>query len=197
MRRFALISTAVSMKKESIFLRCAIVVIIMAGPSTLVLGDVEVMTWVPPYSISACQDAVEANFGACDAKDGLTRIGLQFWVPLTDWTIKYADHEWYTPTDADVAWWRNWCSANGIECLLCVYNNNGSWDWNLARSAFANNRATFVDALVFEMDRLGLNGIDLDLEGIGNLDSDRSAFDQFVHDLWIELGCNNFFWRSK
>ncbi len=155
--------------------------------ASVIEPSMEIITWVPPYAISECQAAAEADFGTCDAKDGLTRVGLQFWVPLADGTIKYADHESYTPTDSDVSWWTNWCGANGIECLLTVYNNNGSWDWDLARSAFGSNRTTFVNALVSEMDRLGLDGVDIDLEGIGTFDSDRAAFDQFIHDLWLEL----------
>ena len=143
----------------------------------------QVIGWVPPYAISQCQAAVTADFGAFDAKDGLTRVGLQFWVPRADGTLKYADHEWYVPRDTDVAWWRNWGAANGIKVLLTVYNNTGSWDWNLARSAFGTNRSTFVSALVTEMDRLGLDGIDLDLEGLGSLDADRPAFAAFVTDL--------------
>ena len=186
MRCFAFINIIHSMNGKS-SLMCAMILAISAALSTSAPGEIEVMTWVPPYAISACQDAVLADFGAYDAKDGLTRIGLQFWVPRSDGTIKYADHEWYTPTDADVAWWRDWCSNNDIECLLCIYNNTGRWDWNLARSVFADNRAAFVNALVSEMDRLGLDGIDIDLEGTGNLDGDRIAFDQFVHDLWLEL----------
>jgi hypothetical protein len=152
-------------------------------------ASTEVMTWVPPYAIAQCKTAVQTDFGQCNAKDGLTRVGLQFWVPRVDGTIKYADHEWYTPTDADIEWWRDWCSSNGIDCLLCVYNNTGSWDWNLARLAFANNKVTFVNSLVSEMDRLSLDGIDVDLEGLDPaiLPSDRGAFDQFVHDLSVQV----------
>ena len=189
MKYFAFSDTIRTMNGKS-FLMCAMISAISAVLSASAPGKIEVMTWVPPYAISACQDAFLADFGACDAKDGLTRIGLQFWVPRPDGTIKYADHESYTPTDADVAWWQSWCTTNGIECLLCLYNNTGKWDWNLARSAFADNRATFVNALVSEMNRLGLDGIDIDLEGTGNLDGDRIAFDQFVHDLWLELSAS-------
>jgi len=149
--------------------------------------SIEVIAWVPPYAIAACQAAVQADFGEYDAVDGLTRVGLQFWVPQTNGTLKYADHEWYTPTDADVAWWTDWGATNEIEILLTIYNNIGSWDWNLARSAFASNRTIFVNALIAEMERLSLDGIDLDLEGIGDFESDRGTFDQFVHDLWVEL----------
>lgn len=150
-------------------------------------AQIEIISWVPPYAIEEARAAAEANFGACDVADGLTRVGLQFWVPNPDGTIKYADHEWYTPVDADVAWWRTWCDDNGVECLLTVYNNVGTWDWSLARSAFADNAATFVGALVDEMDRHALDGIDLDLEGIGALNADRAAYAAFVANLSAEL----------
>ena len=40
------------------------------------------------------------------------------------------------------------------------------WDWNLAVSAVkAGNGETLANALVAEMDRLGLDGVDIDLEG--------------------------------
>ena len=152
-------------------------------------GAIEIMTWVPPYAIEECQAVVEADFGECDAEDALTRVGLQFWIPNSDGTISYQNlGPWGNPNDADVTWWRDWCAANDIECLLTIYNNDGStWNWDLATSAFADNRATFVATLIAELDRLNLDGIDLDLEGIGDLNADRAAFDQFVHDLWLEL----------
>ncbi len=152
-----------------------------------VSNPIEVISWVPPYGIAACQAAVQANFGTCNVADGLTRLGLQFWTPNTNGTIKYANHEAYTPTDADVQWWKTWAAANNVEVLLCIYNNTGSWDWPLAVSAFANNRTTFINALIAEMDRLGLDGIDLDLEGVGSFDSDRAAFNLFVQELSVEL----------
>jgi len=159
------------------------------GASAARAGEIEIMTWVPPYAIEECQVVVETDFGECDAEDALTRVGLQFWIPNWDGSISYQNlGPWGNPGDADVIWWRDWCVANGIECLLTIYNNDGStWNWDLATAAFADNRATFVAALIAELDRLNLDGIDLDLEGIGSLNGDRVAFDQFVHDLWVEL----------
>ena len=147
------------------------------------------MSWVPPYSIGPSQTAVQADLGACDVPDALTRVGLQFWTPIADGTIKYADHEWYTPADTDVAWWVNWGQANDVDILLTIYNNDGNWNWPLARSAFDTNRTTLVSALVAEMERLNLDGIDIDLEGLDGeiIASDRVAFDLFIHDLSVEL----------
>lgn len=52
--------------------------------------------------------------------------------------------------------------------LLCVYNAvSGSWDWPLARAGFAENPNKFIDALMAEVERLELDGVDVDLEGNG------------------------------
>jgi len=141
-----------------------------------------IMSWVAPYNISACKTMAQADFGLCDPKDGLTRVGLQFWVINTNGTIKYS-YNGGMATDADVAWWTNWGQANGIKILLTVYNNDGNWNWELARSAFATNRTTLVNALLSEVDRLNLDGVDIDFEGIGSFDSDRAAFNVFVREL--------------
>jgi PKD repeat protein len=141
-----------------------------------------IMSWVAPYNIAACKAIAQADFGSCDAKDGLTRVGLQFWVPNTNGTIKYS-YNGGIATDADVAWWTSWGQANGIKILLTVYNNDGSWNWDLARSAFATNRTTLVNALIAEVDRLNLDGVDIDFEGIGSLDSDRASFNLFIREL--------------
>jgi PKD repeat protein len=145
-----------------------------------------IMSWVAPYNISACKTIAQADFGLCDPKDGLTRVGLQFWVPNTNGTIKYS-YNGGTATDADVAWWTNWGQANGIKILLTVYNNDGSWNWALARSAFATNRTTLVNALLTEVDRLNLDGVDIDFEGIGSFDADRASFNLFVRELSVGL----------
>ena len=165
----------------------AIFVFLALFPLSVRSQSIEIMSWVPPYAISQSQSAAQADFGLCDAADGLTRVGLQFWTPNSDGSIKYANHEFYTPQDSDVNWWKNWGAANNIEIFLTVYNNTGTWNWPLARSAFASNRSTFVSSLIAELDRLDLDGIDLDLEGIGSLNSDRADFNLFVHELWLQL----------
>jgi hypothetical protein len=89
-------------------------------PTTISSGSVEVMSWVPVYAIAQAQSVAQADFGSCDAVDGLSRVGLQFWTPNSNGTIKYANHEFYTPNDADVTWWKNWAAANGIELFLTI-----------------------------------------------------------------------------
>ena len=157
-------------------------------------GPNVIMSWVPPYSFDATMTSAEADLGACSPKDVLTRVGLQWWIPNPDGTIDYQNlgAGWGDPNDADVAWWRNWATANGVELLLTIYNipNDGSiWDWNLARSAFKDNRATHVAALVAEVERLGLDGVDIDYEGIDPdpISGDREAFAQFIAEFGAEL----------
>jgi GH18 family chitinase len=67
--------------------------------------------------------------------------------------------------DGNVAWFRDWGKANGVKVTLCVVNHVGGWNWAEAKRSFADNRAAFANSLVAEADRLGLDGVDLDLEG--------------------------------
>jgi hypothetical protein len=146
----------------------------------------QVIGWVPPYAMEASMRGLESSpaVGAT-----LTRIGLQLWNPSVDGRGLV-----FAPIDAtgkqvaasDVVRFRDWAKVRGIHVLLTVYNNSqvfGKWDWALARRAFADHRTEFIQALVAEMDKYQLDGIDLDLEGEGDLSADRVAYAVFVRDL--------------
>lgn len=119
----------------------------------------------------------------------LTRIGLQLWNPSVEGrglVLAPVDATGKQVTGSDVVRFRDWAKARDIQVLLTVYNNSqvlGKWDWPLARRAFADHRAEFIQALVAEMDKYQLDGIDLDLEGEGDLSADRAAYAAFVRDL--------------
>src|SRR5262249_2426779 len=138
-------------------------------PSPPVIG------WVAPYAMDASMRALEATPGAAA---GLTRMGLQFWNPGADGTpggLAATDKTGQPVPPADVRRFRDWARQRGIAVLLTVYNNSSvteRWDWTLARNAFLLHRADFVRGLVDEMDRYQLDGIDIDLEGEGDLDAD-------------------------
>ena len=69
---------------------------------------------------------------------------------------------------------------------LTVYNNSqvtGQWDWPLAQRAFKDNRSDFIKALIAEMGKYKLDGIDLDLEGEGFHDEDRLSYAVFIKEL--------------
>ena len=140
----------------------------------------EVMSWVPSYGIGACKNVLNGTYGKYKAKDGLTHIGLQFWQPTNSGGVTFSG----AGAD-DAKWFVDWGKTNNVKVLLTVFNAGGNgWDWNLAVTAFANNRTAFANALVAEMDKHGLDGVDLDLEGNGLKTNDhRTEYKAFVIEL--------------
>lgn len=148
----------------------------------------EVMSWVPPYAIETCKTVLDSNFGAFSPSNGLTRLGLQFWIPTASGGVVRTTEYGAIP-DSDVIWFKNWGRVNGTEVLLCLFNNvDGLWDWNLAVSAFRDNRSNFVANLVATVKTYNLDGVDIDLEGpVTPTPGDRLAFKQFLEALSAEL----------
>jgi hypothetical protein len=140
------------------------------------------IAWVPSYSIGNCKTCLQKDFGGVGMKDGLTYLALQFYYPTNSGGLTKS------VSDADVSWFRDWCRNNNVKVLLCVFNATGNWDWNLAKNAFANNKTAFVNALVAEVNRMNLDGVDIDLEGPGSYDGDRAAYESFCTDLKKALG---------
>jgi hypothetical protein len=141
-----------------------------------------VMTWVPPYGIDKCRTRLHEDVGGLGPKDALTHLALQFWIPTragrVEKTTRYGEIG-----DAVVIEFRDWAHQHGIRAMLCVYNSVESWDWTLAQAGFAEHREEFVRALVAEMERLGLDGIDIDLEGSGDFESSKESYLAFIRDL--------------
>ncbi len=151
-----------------------------------------VITWVPPYGIANAMTQLQAMHGNVGAKNSITHLALQFWVPTPDGQgVQYSTDG--SPSDAAVAQFVEWGHANGIKVLLCVYNNvDSTWDWALAKNAFATNRNKFVVSLVREAKRHNLDGVDIDFEGLdemgtGEHDGDRPAFVAFLKLLKAQL----------
>ena len=144
-----------------------------------------VTTWVPPYAVAASQARLAETFGDVPAGDALTHLGLQFWVPTAEGGVRRVGNR--QVTDAAVTGLRDWGRAHGVRVMLCVYNGAMKWDWPLAKAAFAEHRTEFVRALVAEMERWELDGIDIDLEGPGSFDADKPAFLVFMRELSAEL----------
>ncbi len=141
-----------------------------------------VMTWVPPYAVAKGKARLIESYAGAGMRDALTHLGLQFWVPTGDGGLVRAGKKNDT-SDAAIRDLRDWGHANGVRVLLCVYNDVGRWDWDLARAAFAEHPDRFLDALVTEMNRLQLDGIDVDLEGNGTFEADRVAYRSFIQKL--------------
>lgn len=142
-----------------------------------------VMTWVAPYAVKTSKERLNESFGGVGMKDGLTDLALQFWEPLPDGTGVRRVERGDDTSDAVVTELRDWGKAHGVRVLLCVYNFNATtqaWDWPWAKKGFSDHPEQFATSLLTEMDRLGLDGIDLDLEGNGSLDGDKGTYLRFV-----------------
>ena len=146
------------------------------------------MTWVPPYALGGSLERLEESYGEVGAKDGLTHLGLQFWVPSMDGGITLVSKFREKLDDDAVIKFRKWGNQNGVKILLCIYNGASlEWDWNLAKAAFVEHRKKLIGALVSEVERLGLDGVDIDFEGKGKLDVDRELYVGFIKELAEQL----------
>lgn len=152
------------------------------GPGGMREGKRLVLTWVPPYGVARSKARLHESYDGAGLKDGLTHLALQFWAPTKEGGVERVKR-YDEISDATVAEFRDWGHAHGVQVMLCVYNGVQSWDWKLARAAFADHPAEFAAALVSEVDRLGLDGVDIDLEGTGAHEADKEAFVGFVRDL--------------
>ena len=147
-----------------------------------------VISWVPPYSVAECKAKVTRDFGGgIGMKDGLTYLALQWWV-VDGGNIKQWGNVAGPNFDNDVRYFRDWGKANGVKITLCVVNHVGDWNWPEARRSFIDNRPAFVKSLTAEVERLGLDGVELDLEGPGTPTANDSAqYVQLVRDLGAVL----------
>jgi len=138
-----------------------------------------VMTWVAAYGIEKSKARLDESFGGAGPQDAITHLALQFWIPTADGGIQTTS-KYGAISDETILLFTRWAHAHGIRVMLCVYNSLESWDWPLARSAFADHPKEFADALMTEAERRGLDGVDIDLEGNGSFDNDKAAFVQFI-----------------
>jgi hypothetical protein len=167
------------MRLEKVLLFAGIVSILPACPSYC--G--QVIAWVAPYSVAASQTMLQRDFGGVGMKDGISYLALQFWITSgaglsRDGNISSANF------DPDVIWFRDWGHKYGINVELCVDNYVGGWSWPEAVRSFGTNRSAFVKSLVAEVNRLNLDGVDLDFEGTITLSTaDRDAYYAFAAEL--------------
>ena len=142
-----------------------------------------VMSWIPPYATAEGK----ANFETWGI-NGLTYIAMQFWVPDGGSVAKSKYEANGEFNDAYIREIRDTAHAHNIKALLCVYNGDDGWDWNLAKNSFINNKTAFINSLIDEMNRLGLDGIEIDLEGPNvTSESDGNAYISFIEELSAKL----------
>jgi len=144
------------------------------------------MTWIPAYGIAKAKVRLNQQSTEAGPASAITHLALQFWTPTVDGGVAQVT-KFGLMSDAIIGEWRDWSHSRGIRALLCVYNGSGGWDWGLARKGFAEHPQPFADALAAEAERLGLDGVDIDLEGDGPFDGDKPAFLAFVQSLSEKL----------
>lgn len=147
----------------------------------------DVTTWVPPYQLQQSRLSLQHETGGVTAGQWITRLGLQFWLPTETGELVFAERgEPLGAADADG--FADWGKRHGVKVLLTLYNfRNDHWDWELALSAFRDHPDALVANLLATVERHGLDGVDLDLEGNGALDADRADFARFVARLSAAL----------
>lgn len=169
---------------------CVFLIVFASASSYAQPARIQVVGWIPAYGLEKSMQALQEN---PHIPAGLTRVGLQFWNPSADGkSLVFApvDKNGHLLQDKDVKHVIAWLKARRIKVLLTVYNNSqvsNKWDWQLARRAFRDHPQAFIASLIATMQEYGLDGIDLDLEGEGDLDVDRAAYAQFVKNLSQQL----------
>ncbi len=149
-----------------------------------------IITWVPPYNWQACLNMLNTDFGGVKMEDGITHLALQFWGPVpSTGGIKYVDHEWQTPNDATVTEFTDWAQGKDVKVMLCIYNNDSTWNWDIVQPIIDDpaKRTNHVNTLVSEVQRLGLDGVEVDYEWPGGENSDHTNFMLFMAELSNEL----------
>lgn len=146
----------------------------------------QVVGWIPVYGIEKSMQALQEN---PHIAKGLTRIGLQFWNPSPDGksvVLAPVDKSGRRLLPADVKRVITWAKRHQIQVLLTVYNNSqvlNHWDWSIAQRAFRDHPSEFIASLMAVVNEYGLDGVDLDLEGEGDVEGDRASYTKFVRDL--------------
>lgn len=155
-----------------------------------------VMTWVPVYGIDGVKNILNDPTQSSWIKNGVTHIGLQFWVPgdsgevafITDYQFTYKA----STISQDVQDFVTWGHANNIKIMMCFHNvREHDFDWGYARKVidtFPSQTATNVMQIV---NAYGLDGVDIDFEGIGDFSTDKPAFVNFLNTLGTSLHAVN------
>jgi hypothetical protein len=142
----------------------------------------KVITWVPPYGIAAAKAQLVKTYSGYGPRNGITHLALQFFKPTKSGGVGRATH-YGTASSSDIKWFVTWGHKYGIKVVLCIYNGENGWDWPLAKAAFTTGKTAFVNNLIDKMNAFGFDGIDVDLEGIGDLNGDKDAYVSFIQAL--------------
>jgi hypothetical protein len=147
-----------------------------------------VMSWIPIYGIAQSKVYMNDETKTKWLKDGLTHIGLQFWVPGDSGKVEFlTKHQfaWEAGTiDQNTKDYVAWGKTNNVKIMLCLHNvRENDFDWNYTKLIIDSFPNETVASLVALVESYGLAGVDLDLEGFGDYGSDKAAFINFTDTL--------------
>jgi hypothetical protein len=149
-----------------------------------------VMSWIPTYAIAKSQRRLGMTFKGVGPLTALTHLGLQFWTPTASGGLERVSTGG-TISDETIQGIISQVHDHGIRVMLCVFNGGNTWDWSLAKNAFATNRDNFIAALITEMDAQNLDGIDVDFEGdddgATDFSLDEPAYVDFISKLAAQV----------
>jgi chitinase len=151
-----------------------------------------VMTWIPTYGTTKCKALMNDPTTSDWLKNGLTHIGLQFWVPGDKGAVEFVTNYQYTykasSISQDATDFAAWGKANNVKVMLCIYNvRDADFDWTYARQAFNDYPTQTITNIMSIVNNYSLNGVDIDFEGSGDFRSDKTAFVHFLDLLGAAL----------
>jgi len=158
-------------------------------PAVPVNTGMEIRTWVPPYNQSTWMAALTADTGGpYNPKNTLTSVAAQYYQIKTDGTVFLQSGV----SASDITWVANYCATNHKKFLICVTDWNVAlatpdWDWTLATAAFSGNKTALITSLMAMVASTGADGVDIDFEGLVDMNASRTAFASFLNDLGTQL----------
>lgn len=152
-----------------------------------ILSANTIMTWVPPYGITKSHDnLMNANQGTW-IQDGVTHIGLQFWVPGENGEVEQIgeyNYGWHGDFDQHASKVVAWGNKHNVDIMLCFFNvHTNDFDWEVARKAYLNNPDKTIENLLSKVDDLGLAGVDIDFEAGEPYKNEKEEFYSFIEKL--------------
>ncbi|MDB5258433.1 MAG: hypothetical protein JWM14_3128 [Chitinophagaceae bacterium] len=151
-----------------------------------------VMSWIPVYGIDNCKSMMNDATKSQWIKNGITHIGLQFWVPGDAGAVVFVtDYQftWKAATiSQDVQDFVTWCHANDVKIMMCFHNvRDSGFDWSYTQQVINSYPTQTVTSAMQVVNTYGLDGIDIDFEGVGSYASDKTAFVNFLNLLGTSL----------
>ena len=146
------------------------------------------MSWIPVYGNTISKANVFNTSKATWLQNGLTHIGLQYWVPGDNGDVVFRTNYQYQNQAAtiasDVQDYVTWGKNNGVKIMLTLHNVHANgFDWSLAQKVINDYPTQTIANLISIVNTYDLAGVDIDLEGVGAYGADKAAFISFVDAL--------------